>query len=111
MASQLTPTNVSWNGKDQVVIRSAEIVNGLIQDRDEVLSKMSSQVCPVTLDKIVVDEHGCIIITDAAFKAKIEEWASPLPPGGDATNLNVAYVCGTTMNFSHCGAMEAVVEQ
>ena len=71
MSVKINPSNVSIGLTNTVVIKSAELVNTLIARRDDVIKLLSDQVSPVTLADIQVDEHGTVVISNAAFKDKI----------------------------------------
>ena len=85
MAVKINPSNVSIGLTNTVVIKSAELVNTLIARRDDVIKLLSDQVSPVTLADIQVDEHGTVIISNAAFKDKIADKLEGVGPLSNGT--------------------------
>jgi hypothetical protein len=102
MAEQVTAKDYSWNNKDQVIIKSASLINALIGDEDKAITTLSS-ISPITLSNIIVDEYGTVIVTDASFKSKVE---SLLPSGPSGSSSNNVSIC---VNISSC-LEEAVIQ-
>jgi hypothetical protein len=55
----------------QVLIRKKDLIEPLLKDKDHVISNLS-QISPISLDHISIDENGNIIVTDANFRAATE---------------------------------------
>ena len=72
MAVKLNPSNTSISISGQVVIKSAELINTLIADRDKALQFLSKELAPITLADLEVDAHGTVIVKNPAFKTAIE---------------------------------------
>ncbi len=83
MATQfeLTDKDYSWNNRDQTIIKNDGLINALINDSTKMIAALSSDISPISLSNITVDEYGTVIVTDAAFKNAIES-ALPKGPGG-----------------------------
>ncbi len=85
---EVTDKDYSWNNKDQVIIKNAGLINALIENSDKVIAVLSSDISPISLSNITVDEYGTVIVTDAAFKHTIQS-SIPQGPGG----LDQNYKC------------------
>jgi hypothetical protein len=85
MAVKLNASNVSLGVTDTVVVKSAELINTLITDRDNVLGFLSKEVSPVRIADVQVDEYGTVVITNAAFKAAIQAKLSDVAPLSNGT--------------------------
>jgi hypothetical protein len=94
MAGQVRDKDYSWNNNDQVIIKNTDLITGLIVDKDRAIAALSA-ISPISLSDITVDDYGTVIVTNAAFKRKIESLI-PGGPGGLGTNNgcgNVLAVC------------------
>ena len=45
-------------------------MSALISDKNAVVAQLSN-ISPITLDKISVDEYGAVIVSDTGFQSKI----------------------------------------
>ena len=91
MATKLTNGDYAWNNSEQVIIKSADLINDLINDSDGTIKALSG-ISPIKLSNITVDEYGTVIVTDAEFK-RIVEKNIPGGPVGQMAGNNFAAVC------------------
>lgn len=48
-----------------VIVRSAELVNALIQDNEVTVQKLTQLASSITKDQVSVDEYGNVVIINA----------------------------------------------
>ncbi len=87
---EVTDKDYSWNNKDQVIIKNAGLINALIEDSNKIIALLSSELSPISLSNITVDEYGTVIVTDAAFKHKIES-SIPQGPSGLGNGICISF--------------------
>src|SRR5262245_61381036 len=84
MQIKLEDQNYYLGMGDQTLIRNGNLLDLLLKENDLVITKLSDIISPITLDKVIIDETGNIIITDASFRAKVESRLNA--PGGIGLN-------------------------
>jgi hypothetical protein len=56
---------------NQVLVRNGQLIEPLVKETATVVQKLS-QISPITLDKITIDQSGNVIIADPNFRSAVE---------------------------------------
>lgn len=78
---------------NQVLVRNGRLIEPLVKETATVIQKLS-QISPITLDKIMIDQSGNVIIADPNFRSAVEGALNM--PGALSTNV------GACINVKSC---------
>ena len=84
---EVKPRNISQPAAGTVVFDNSVLRNLLVQKQEGALEWLATRVTPVDVSKISIDDHGRVVITDAAF-AKVIDDRLKKEVGTEATALD-----------------------
>ena len=83
-------SDISLGPDDMVTITSPSLLNSLVKASSDTVTFLSSQVAPITLDAISVDDEGRVVIADPTFASTLRSTAA----AALQTNASNNGVCG-----------------
>lgn len=71
---QITHADVSATlTPDAVALASTDLVNNLIQEPAETLEFLAEDLAPISVDDIIIDALGRVVVRNAAFAQKVRD--------------------------------------
>ena len=89
--TNVKPKDIKLIAKDTVEITSTGLLNALVRSKTDALKKIKTDIGPVTIDKILIDDNGRILIKDARFRDLIEKKLAQPTAANSNTVCNNAF--------------------
>lgn len=91
MPLEITYDDVNLSGKDEVSIKSHDLVNALISDPEATIEEdLKPAAASIDLSQISIDDYGTVIIKNDELKEKVKAFLlNPVRPAGDNCNCRL----------------------